>query len=84
MRPGADGWVAAARRVDSPNFDERPAGMPVGLVVLHNISLPPGQFGSGDIEAFFQNRLDATRHPFFATIHDVRVSAHLWLRAMAS
>ncbi len=76
LRPGADGWVAAARRVDSPNFDERPAGMPVGLVVLHNISLPPGQFGSGDIEAFFQNRLDATRHPFFATIHDVRVSAH--------
>ena len=48
--PDADGWVPAARRVPSPNFDQRPPGMPVDLVVLHNISLPPGQFGSGDIE----------------------------------
>lgn len=75
-RPGADGWVPAARRVPSPNFDARPDGMPVDLVVLHNISLPPGQFGSGDIEAFFQNRLDPDKHPFFATIHQVQVSAH--------
>jgi len=75
-RPDADGWVPAARRVPSPNFDARPEGMPVDLVVLHNISLPPGQFGTGDIEAFFQNRLDALRHPFFETIRDVRVSAH--------
>jgi len=74
--PDADGWVPAARRVPSPNFDARPEGMPVDVVVLHNISLPPGQFGTGDIEAFFQNRLDVTRHPFFETIRDVRVSAH--------
>ncbi|WP_455284146.1 1,6-anhydro-N-acetylmuramyl-L-alanine amidase AmpD [Cupriavidus necator] len=74
--PDADGWVPAARRVPSPNFDERPPGTPVDLVVLHNISLPPGQFGSGDIEAFFQNRLDPDKHPFFATIHQVQVSAH--------
>ena len=72
----ADGWVPAARRVPSPNFDARPEGMPLDVVVIHNISLPPGQFGTGDIEAFFQNRLDATRHPFFETIRDVRVSAH--------
>ena len=78
--PDAEGWVPAARRVPSPNFDERPAGMPVDLVVLHNISLPPGQFGSGDIEAFFQNRLDPDRHPFFATIHQVQVSAHFLVR----
>ncbi|MEN7528439.1 1,6-anhydro-N-acetylmuramyl-L-alanine amidase AmpD [Cupriavidus sp. 2SB] len=74
--PDADGWVPAARRVPSPNFDARPDGMPVDVVVIHNISLPPGQFGTGDIEAFFQNRLDASRHPFFQTIRDVRVSAH--------
>ncbi|WP_454056187.1 1,6-anhydro-N-acetylmuramyl-L-alanine amidase AmpD [Cupriavidus sp. Marseille-Q8015] len=74
--PDADGWVAAARRVPSPNFDARPAGMPLDLVVIHNISLPPGQFGTGDIEAFFQNRLDIARHPFFEEIRDVRVSAH--------
>lgn len=78
--PDAEGWVPAARRVPSPNYDERPAGMPVDLVVLHNISLPPGQFGSGDIEAFFQNRLDPDRHPFFATIHQVHVSAHFLIR----
>jgi len=76
LRPSPDGWVAAARRVPSPNFDDRPPGMPVDLVVLHNISLPPGQFGTGDIEAFFQNRLDPARHPFFETIRDVQVSAH--------
>lgn len=76
FRPDPAGWVPAARRVPSPNFDARPAGLPVDLVVIHNISLPPGQFDSGDIEAFFQNRLDPSRHPFFATIHEVRVSAH--------
>jgi AmpD protein len=79
-RPNADGWVPAARHVPSPNFDARPEGMAVDVVVLHNISLPPGQFGSDDIEAFFQNRLDATRHPFFETIRDVRVSAHFLIR----
>ncbi len=78
--PDTEGWVPAARRVPSPNFDDRPTGMPVDLVVLHNISLPPGQFGSGDIEAFFQNRLDPDRHPFFATIHQVQVSAHFLVR----
>lgn len=74
--PDPAGWVPAARHVPSPNFDARPAHTPVDLVVIHNISLPPGQFGSGDIEAFFLNRLDPSRHPFFETIHQVRVSAH--------
>ncbi|MFJ1252780.1 1,6-anhydro-N-acetylmuramyl-L-alanine amidase AmpD [Cupriavidus sp. CuC1] len=76
LTPDAAGWVPAARQVPSPNFDARPAHMPVDLVVIHNISLPPGQFGSGDIEAFFLNRLDPSRHPFFATIYQVQVSAH--------
>ncbi|MGO4153675.1 1,6-anhydro-N-acetylmuramyl-L-alanine amidase AmpD [Cupriavidus sp. YAF13] len=74
--PDPAGWVPAARRVPSPNFDARPAHTPVDLVVIHNISLPPGQFGSGDIEAFFLNRLDPSRHPFFETIYQVQVSAH--------
>ncbi|MCZ7009701.1 1,6-anhydro-N-acetylmuramyl-L-alanine amidase AmpD, partial [Salmonella enterica] len=64
----------------SPNFDPRPPGMPVDLLVIHNISLPPGEFGSDDIEALFLNRLDPARHPFFATIHEVRVSAHFLVR----
>jgi AmpD protein len=74
--PDAAGWIPAARRVPSPNFDPRPPGMPVDLLVMHNISLPPGQFGSGDIEAFFQNRLDWSRHPFYEEIRGVEVSAH--------
>lgn len=80
LRVEGDGWVSGARRVPSPNFDARPPGMPVDLLVIHNISLPPGQFGSDDIEALFLNRLDPDRHPFFATIHQARVSAHFLVR----
>ncbi len=74
--PDAQGWVPAARRVPSPNFDARPDGAPTDVVVIHNISLPPGQFGTCKVQEFFQNRLDVSRHPFFETIRDVRVSAH--------
>lgn len=73
---GDAGWVNGVHRVPSPNFDARPADTSIDLVVLHNISLPPGQFGTGDIAAFFTNQLDPTRHPFFETIHNVEVSAH--------
>lgn len=72
----ADGWVSGARRHPSPNFDARPTGSAIELLVVHNISLPPGVFGSGDIARLFTNRLDAAAHPFFATLIGVRVSAH--------
>lgn len=72
----ADGWVCGARRRPSPNFDARPTGSAIELLVVHNISLPPGVFGSGDIARLFTNRLDAAAHPFFATLIGVRVSAH--------
>lgn len=72
----ADGWVGGARRDPSPHFDARPAGSAIELLVVHNISLPPGAFGSGDIARLFTNRLDAAAHPFFATLAGVRVSAH--------
>lgn len=71
-----DGWVGGARRDRSPHFDARPAGSAIELLVVHNISLPPGAFGSGDIARLFTNRLDAAAHPFFATLAGVRVSAH--------
>ena len=58
-------------------MDERPAQMPISLLVVHNISLPPGQFGGGYIEALFCNRLDPEGHPYFREIHHLRVSAHL-------
>ncbi|MCS6762988.1 MAG: 1,6-anhydro-N-acetylmuramyl-L-alanine amidase AmpD [Candidatus Protistobacter heckmanni] len=70
------GWWSKARRVDSPNFDARPADAVVDLLVLHNISLPPEQFGGGEIERFLTNRLDAWAHPYFAGIADIRVSSH--------
>jgi AmpD protein len=75
-----DGVVAAARQVSSPNCDERPSGVPVSLVVVHGISLPPGEFGGDAIERLFTNTLDPAAHPCFETIRDLRVSAHFLIR----
>ncbi|MDX1593065.1 MAG: 1,6-anhydro-N-acetylmuramyl-L-alanine amidase AmpD [Gammaproteobacteria bacterium] len=61
----------------SPNRDARPAGCPVDLLVVHAISLPPGEYGGPWIDALFRNRLPAGHHPYFAEIHTLRVSAHL-------
>ncbi len=71
-----DGWLRGVRHEPSPNFDARPSAV-VDLLVIHNISLPPGEFGSGDVFALFGNRLDAARHPFYREIEGLRVSAHL-------
>jgi len=70
------GWVPGARRIESPNFDARPAGCPIELLVLHCISLPPGSFGSGDIERLFTNRLDCSQHAFYEQLRGLRLSAH--------
>jgi AmpD protein len=70
------GIVRAAAQVPSPNCDERPAAIPITLLVVHGISLPPGQFGGTAIAALFTNRLDPSAHPYFATIGELRVSAH--------
>ncbi|MGM0520483.1 MAG: 1,6-anhydro-N-acetylmuramyl-L-alanine amidase AmpD [Pseudomonadota bacterium] len=72
-------WWPKARVVESPNADERPNG-DVSLVVLHAISLPPGQFGGDAIEALFTNRLAPNDHSFFASIASLRVSAHFLIR----
>ncbi len=74
------GWVASALRVPSPNRDARPPGTEVTLAVVHGISLPPGEFGGNGIVELFTNRLDATAHPYFATIAALRVSAHFLIR----
>ena len=76
----ADGWLHGVRRVPSPNFDERPAGMPVELLVIHAISLPPGRFGGPWIDDLFCNRLEPQADPFFAGIAALRVSSHLLIR----
>ena len=64
----------------SPNHDERPAGEPVRLIVIHAISLPPDQFGGPGVEQLFTNTLDPTAHPYYATIQHLRVSAHYFIR----
>jgi AmpD protein len=74
------GWWRRARRVPSPNFGPRPAGAQVDLVVLHSISLPPGQYGGDAIERLFTNRLDGSAHPYFETIRGLEVSAHFLVR----
>jgi AmpD protein len=70
------GVVPEVRQVASPNCDVRPAETGIELVVIHNISLPPGKFGGGAIAALFTNTLDHTAHPYFATLEGLRVSAH--------
>lgn len=81
---GADGWVDGARRHLSPNIDARPDGMPIDLIVLHNISLPPAQsaadFGTDHVLDFFTNTLDCDAHPYFDQLRGVRVSAHFFIR----
>jgi AmpD protein len=75
-----DGWYAPARRVDSPNFGARPEGACIDLVVIHSISLPPGQYGGPEVQALFTNQLDWDAHPYFMQIRGLQVSAHFFVR----
>ncbi len=76
----ASGLLESARQVASPNCDERPAGCAIDLVIIHAISLPPGEFGGPWVESLFCGRLEADAHPYFRDIHALRVSAHLLIR----
>jgi N-acetyl-anhydromuramoyl-L-alanine amidase len=71
------GWLRSARRVESPNYDARPPGVSTDLIVIHGISLPPGEFGGPWVDRLFTNTLPAEGHPYFATIADRKVSSHL-------
>ena len=70
-------WLKNVRRLPSPNHDDRPVGGEIDLLVIHGISLPPGEFGSSCIEQLFCNSLDPGAHPYFKQLEDMRVSAHL-------
>jgi AmpD protein len=74
------GLLDAARYRPSPNCDDRPASLAVDLIVVHGISLPPGEFGGPWIDALFANLLDPAAHPYFPAIAGLRVSAHLLIR----
>jgi AmpD protein len=75
-----DGRLTRARQVASPNQDERPAGISVPLLVIHNISLPPGEFGGAGVIDLFLNRLDYAAHPFYLTLRALQVSSHFFIR----
>ena len=76
----AAGWLVNAERIPSPNRDVRSPGALIRLIVIHAISLPPGEFGGDAVTDFFSNRLDTTAHPYFAALIKRRVSAHFFIR----
>ena len=76
----AHGFASTARFIASPNCDARPQPDDISLVVIHNISLPPGQYDGDDVMALFTNRLDAQAHPYYAEIQHLKVSAHFFIR----
>lgn len=75
-----EGWLLSAKKTPSTFYDKRPENSKISLLVIHNISLPPGQYGGNAIERFFTGELDPNQHPYFATIHKMRVSAHCLIR----
>jgi len=74
------GWLRRAIRLDSPNFGPRPEQACIDLVVVHSISLPPGQYGGNAVQALFTNRLDWNAHPYYQQICGLEVSSHFYIR----
>ncbi len=73
-------WLTGITRIPSPNFDERPDPSDISLLVIHCISLPPGEFGNCYIDQLFCNQLDPNEHPYFEEIHQLTVSAHVLIK----
>jgi len=80
MKIDPDGLLPQARYIASPNCDERPPAEAITLLVLHSISLPPGQYGGDAIERLFTNRLDPAAHPYFRDIAALKLSSHFLVR----
>ena len=75
-----DGWYRFARPLASPNFGARPALSQIDLIVIHSISLPPGEYGGDEVQQLFTNQLDWNLHPYFKQIEGMQVSAHFYIR----
>ncbi len=80
MRVDIKGWLSGVRKVASPNYDQRPPATAIDLLVIHNISLPPDQFGGPGIIEFFTNQLDNDAHPYYSQLRGVKVSSHFLVR----
>ena len=74
-----DGWYRFARVLKSPNFGPRPEGALIDLIVIHSISLPPGEFDNGHVQRLFTNQLDWEAHPYFKSIRGLQVSSHFFI-----
>lgn len=74
------GWYQFSGHCPSPNFGPRPPGTTISLIVVHSISLPPGQFGGDEVQQLFTNQLDWNAHPYFKNIEGIRVSSHFYIR----
>lgn len=75
-----DGWLMGVEHCPSPHFNQRPSADDISLLVIHNISLPPGKFGSNHISQLFLGQLDPTDDPYFVDIYQLQVSAHCLVR----
>lgn len=74
-----EGWYRYARALTSPNFGPRPASACIDLIVIHSISLPPGEFGNGQVQRLFTNQLDWDAHPYFQSLRGLQVSSHFFI-----
>ena len=75
-----EGWYQFAGRLTSPNYGPRPSQAEIDLIVLHCISLPPGQYGGDEVQRLFTNQLDWNAHPYFKRIEGMQVSSHFYIR----
>ena len=73
------GWYRCARPLESPNFGQRPQQAQIDLIVIHSISLPPGDYGNANVQRLFTNQLDWDAHPYFQSIRGLQVSAHFFI-----
>jgi AmpD protein len=80
LKPDFLGWLSGVQRVVSPNHDARPPHTPIKLLVIHNISLPPNEYGGNAIKRFFTNTLDHSEHSYYEQLEGVRVSSHFLVR----
>jgi AmpD protein len=74
------GWLKSVHQLPSKNADKRPDGLDISLIVIHGISLPPGEFGGEYIDQLFCNSLDADAHPYFSEVYQLRVSSHILIK----
>ena len=74
------GYIESATQINSPNFDARPENTSIDLIVIHNISLPPNEYGGAGVVQLFTNQLNPNEHPYYAEIHTRKVSSHFFVR----